>query len=407
MRRRYPDLHQRGKIHYFFWRDEQGKRHEESLRTPDIEIAKLRHQARTQEIRTGLLPNDLSDWSLQKAVAFWLDQRKLRVSRASLKSESSITRTLVRTFGGGATLRSVADIRRLCHYQNVRLKAGISPKSVNNELQVCAGVLQLAQLWHRVEPQYQPLRVVKSDLPDALTCQEFTRLLTAAANADSQSVAPHAAVLAFSTGMRSGEIKGLRLGDLHHDKNYPFLYVRRATTKTDSGARRVVLDTIGVWAVKKLVARARMLGCTSPEHYLLPTDRARHTRPNDPLHGLSGFDPLHPQSSWESEWRKFRAEVGIAHRRFHDLRHTYVTRAAEAGVAIAVVQAQIGHLSAEMTRWYTHISEQAQFKAACQIEDHNPELLDCLGLPKRGTIPVLDGGRPNRNASRVTDLILQ
>ncbi|HXY01486.1 MAG TPA: tyrosine-type recombinase/integrase [Terriglobales bacterium] len=57
-------------------------------------------------------------------------------------------------------------------------------------------------------------------------------------------------------------------------------------------------------------------------------------------------------------WRQLRKQVGIEHRRFHDLRHTYITRAAEAGVPIAVAQAQVGHLSRAMTDHYTSLSYQ-------------------------------------------------
>jgi integrase len=378
--RRDPFLHQRGDVFYFFWVDEAGKRHEESLRTTDVDIAKQQYGVRMREIETGRSPNDMRGWSLQKAGAFWLDHRKPRVSQGTLKAESSVVRNLVRIFGGDVTLISLADIRRIRSYQDARLKANISSKTVNNEIQVLASILQLAELWQRIGHRYKPLRVVQSDLPDALTQEESIRLLTAAANSSPHAVAPYAAALAFATGMRSGEIKGIRLGDLHHESTHPFLHVRRATTKTDAGARRVVLDRIALWAVRRLVARAHLLGCRSPEDYLLPTDRARHTRPTDPLHGASGYDPAHPQASWETEWQKFRSVVGIDHRRFHDFRHTYISRAAEAGVPVAVIQAQVGHLSGQMVAWYTHISERAQFKAAQQIEDNSPELPRILGL---------------------------
>jgi hypothetical protein len=46
MPRRYPNLHRRDEIYYFFRRDEQGRRREESLRTSDIEIAQQRYQLR-------------------------------------------------------------------------------------------------------------------------------------------------------------------------------------------------------------------------------------------------------------------------------------------------------------------------------------------------------------------------
>ena len=42
---------------------------------------------------------------------------------------------------------------------------------------------------------------------------------------------------------------------------------------------------------------------------------------------------------------------------FHSLRHAFVTRAIEAGVAAPIVRALVGHNTAAMTDRYTHIGE--------------------------------------------------
>lgn len=47
----------------------------------------------------------------------------------------------------------------------------------------------------------------------------------------------------------------------------------------------------------------------------------------------------------------------------HSLRHTFVTRAVEAGVPPHVVQAIVGHSSAVMTERYTHLSDEAVLRA--------------------------------------------
>jgi integrase len=381
MRKRYPHLHKRGHRYYFCGYDNQHKRFEESLRTRDIEIAHERYLKRMQEINEGRAPTDLGRQTLQAAVKNWLEYQGVRVANSTLKAERSITRNLIRVLGKDVSLQALADAQKIHYYQNTRRKSGIVAKTVNNEIQVLAGILRLAQLWHRVEPHYKPLKVNRSDVPDALPSEEIKRLLEAAKEYGRYSVAPYAAVLAFSTGMRSGEIKKLQLGAIHAEEEHPYLQVRRATTKTDQGARRVVLDRVAVWAIRKLIARANLLGALNPDDYLLLTERARHTRLADPLHGGSGYDSQHPQTSWEAEWQKFRESVGISHRRFHDLRHTYISRAAEAGIAVAVVQAQVGHVSAQMVAWYTHISDRAQHKAAKQIENNSPELFGFLGLP--------------------------
>jgi integrase len=124
-----------------------------------------------------------------------------------------------------------------------------------------------------------------------------------------------------------------------------------------------------------LIARACSLCAVEPAHCLLPTLLEMHTRGNDPLHGGAGYDPTHPMSSWESEWEQLRKAAGLGSARFHDLRHTYITRAAEAGVPIPVIEAQVGHLSAAMVAHYTHISQGAIHRAAEQIENNSQELL--------------------------------
>lgn len=56
----------------------------------------------------------------------------------------------------------------------------------------------------------------------------------------------------------------------------------------------------------------------------------------------------------ERGWSKARADAS-----FHSLRHTFVTKAIEAGVPAAIVRALVGHATAAMTDRYSHISGEA------------------------------------------------
>src|SRR5579862_9576091 len=110
-------------------------------------------------------------------------------------------------------------------------------------------------------------------------------MLLVARSADPNAVAPYAAVLSFSTGMRHKEIRQLQLSAIQDlDSEFPIIRVRRSTTKTNKGVRPVSLDSMAVWAIRKLLDRARRLGATEPHHYLLPTFLAQHCRPTDPLY---------------------------------------------------------------------------------------------------------------------------
>ena len=56
----------------------------------------------------------------------------------------------------------------------------------------------------------------------------------------------------------------------------------------------------------------------------------------------------------EKGWSKARADAS-----YHSLRHTFVTKAIEAGVPAAIVRALVGHATAAMTDRYSHVSGEA------------------------------------------------
>jgi integrase len=363
---RTDGLYRRGKYYYFKYKSTDGIWCERATRSCNYPDAKRIRTQFLSDLQEGKLPNERAKWTLQQAVTQWLEDRKHRIASGSYASEASITRSLIRILGTDTRLDKLADLQVIRRYETKRREASTSSKTVNNEVQVLAGMLRDAKLWRRVSGDYKRLKVEKSDIPDALTREEACRLLQVAHTADENAVAPYAATLAYSTGMRSKEIKCLRLGSIRLDGPAPQIQVMRATTKTNKGARFVALDTMACWAIRKLLGRASRLGATKPEHCLLPTQRDKHTRTTDPLHGGSGWDPAHPQSSFDAEWDDLREKAKIEHRRFHDLRHSYISRCGEAGIALSVVQAQVGHMSGAMTQHYTHISEGAVHKAAKQ-----------------------------------------
>jgi integrase len=377
---RTDGLYRRGDYWYFKFKSTDGIWCERATRSRTYQDAKRIRTQFLSDLHEGKLPNERAKWTLQQAVTQWLADRKHRVAPGSYASEASITRNLIRVLGADTRLDKLADVQIIRRYETKRCEAGISTKSVNNEILVYAGMLRDAKLWRRISADYKRLKVEKSDVPDALTRDEAYRLLQVAHTASENAVAPYAAVLAYSTGMRSREIKQLQIGAIRLDGENPQLQVKRATTKTNKGARFVALDTMACWAIRRLLDRAKRLGASSNEHYLLPTLRDKHTRATDPLHGGTGWDPMHPQSSFDAEWDDVREKAKIKHRRFHDLRHSYVTRCAEAGIPLQVVQSQVGHVGVSMTELYTHITIRAVHKAAQQLERDSSDLLKRLGL---------------------------
>jgi integrase len=342
---------------------------EKGTRTCDYNEARKIRRELQQAALDDALPNDRRRCKLDKALQDWLNFQMASRKHGFHAHERTIVKNLLAVFGHDKRLESFTAYD--LHNYQVRRLATVKHKTINNELQVIRSVLKLANVWRRLEQNYEPLRVEQSRIGRALSLEEATRLLRAGESKDLWHVALCAAVLALHTGMRSYEIKSLRLADLHLEDPIPFLSVRRENTKTSAGVRDVALNRDALWSIETLRARAAALGSIAPHHHLLPANLAKRTRSGAQL---TGFDPEEPQTSWTSAWRSLTAAAGLAGLRFHDLRHSHISWALAEGAATESVRSQVGHSNTSMTIYYSHQSLFDKTQAVMRVQEHAREL---------------------------------
>ena len=73
-------------------------------------------------------------------------------------------------------------------------------------------------------------------------------------------------------------------------------------------------------------------------------------------------------ASWRTAWQSLRKAADLSHVRFHDGRHTALTRLAEKGLPDWVIRAQFGHVSPAMMAVYSHVRRKALDEAAKALE---------------------------------------
>ena len=77
------------------------------------------------------------------------------------------------------------------------------------------------------------------------------------------------------------------------------------------------------------------------------------------------------------------AACGMRGFRFHDLRHTFRTQGAEAGVPLEVMMAQLGHMDRQTSLDYVHIQQRALERAKQLIEAEQAEILAATRVPSK------------------------
>jgi integrase len=174
--------------------------------------------------------------------------------------------------------------------------------------------------------------------------------------------------LAALTGMRRGEVLGLRWADLDLDNGWLSVrqtlvvvdnHPRVSKPKTARGRRRIALDPLSVAALRahhKTQAAERLaVGPAWPNSDMVFT---RHDG-----------TPLHPEYVRRQFDRRV-ARAGLPRIRFHDLRHTHATIALQAGVHPKVVSERLGHTTVAITLdIYSHAIPALQQDAAATIAD--------------------------------------
>ncbi len=139
--------------------------------------------------------------------------------------------------------------------------------------------------------------------------------------------------VALGTGMRKGEQYGLRWSDIDFDRRV----ITLRDTKNGSSRAVPMIDDV--------VSAFRQLKKLSLERKDRAIDRP-NAAPDDVVFGIGD------NKKW---WEAALKDAKIKAFRWHDLRHTFCSRLAQAGVSLKVIQEAAGHKTIQMSARYAHM----------------------------------------------------
>jgi integrase len=266
--------------------------------------------------------------------------------------------------------------QRVQKFYSDKLKEGLSSVTVNAIHNLLHKALDTAVRWELISQnvcdKVSPPRKVHREMTP-LTPEQIHKLLEAARGHPQEALF----VLAVSTGMRRGELVGLKWQDI--DFTTGALQVRRvlsrvptkmvkqigesyveAETKTEKSRRSIVLAEFALEALKQHKVRQEEMkqkaGARWVDHdYVFCTPTGQH---------------LHPGHDVLEELKKLLKKAGLPDVRFHDLRHSVATMLLSMGTHPKVVQELLGHSQISMTLdIYSHVLPTMQRDAISKLND--------------------------------------
>ncbi len=215
----------------------------------------------------------------------------------------------------------------IASFRDERLQ-NVAPSTTVRELAILSHVLEVAiRDWglplakNVVKLVRRP--VIRNERSRRLVLDEEQRLLDAC---DAGKI-PFLRTLLFvavETGMRRGELLGLKWSDFSHNRRVLSLAMTKNGSGRDVPLSQRAFDTLIAWK----------------EH---------------PSADKSVVFPMRA-GTLEQAWRRLLTRAGIKGLRFHDLRHEGVSRLFERGLNIVEVSSISGHREVRMLKRYTHLN---------------------------------------------------
>ena len=231
-------------------------------------------------------------------------------------------------------------------------QAGLAPKRVYDVHVVIRSAFTQAVRQHLVtvnpalgaQPPRSRLR--QRSGPECWTAEQLAEFLAA-----TRHLRLHPALhLAAFTGMRRGELAGLRWGDWH-----------QSTHRLSIARSRQVVSGRSVEVAVKTRTSRRCIDLDSDTEGVLRAWRRRQQRDghpvgtNNPIFTNTAGDPVHPESIYQLFHRQV-LRLNMPCICFHGLRHTHASLLVAAGTPIKVVSERLGHANPGFTMaTYQHV----------------------------------------------------
>lgn len=154
------------------------------------------------------------------------------------------------------------------------------------------------------------------------------------------------ATLMLETGMRPEEVYRIECSNVHIEANEPYIF--NPFGKTKAAKRRVPLNKIALEVVRGRLTKAKGT-------FLFP-GRGVGDQP------IVKVNNAHVSAVKRSKVDRFT---------LYTLRHTWATRAAQAGVDLVTLASLLGHSRIQMVLRYAHPTQEHQFAAMRKIEEYS------------------------------------
>jgi integrase len=345
-------------------RIQKKKRGFESKQAAELGLAKF-----LSEHDFGLDKKLDSDMIFSKYMEGWFIERENLIERTTLNNQLAFYRCYISPNLGRYKISQLSPIILQNFANNLftskKLAAGTIHK-IFDVLKVSISKAVKIQLIKENPCKFVDLPKIRRKEMQVWNLQQVNKFLTEVNNIRNSDQFFTAYLLAITTGMRQGEILGLRWKDIDFEKK--LIFVKQILThdgkelkngtKTISGTRTISISVnvcVHLKKTKEKVERDKHLlgGKYIDNDLVVCTKKGSVIQPSNLL----------------KTFKKDTENIGLPKLRFHDLRHTHATMLIEQDINPKIIQERLGHSRIGITLdIYSHVLPSMQQQVAEKLD---------------------------------------
>ena len=274
----------------------------------------------------------------------WLADVKLRVKRSSYEKYVYILDKHILPFFGSYSMGqlSVRSVDRFMLEKltdgKLKRNEGISRKYLQDMLSIIKSITYFAEYTYNIPCRINRIRGVKTGKPKTRTLnrtekERLTKELKTDTSREKLGI-----MLALYTGMRIGEVCGLKWSDFDADAGTITINRTVQRISDNNGGTVFIVSTPKTEASKRVIPL--------PDFLL---KLLRKMKGNDESPVISNDSTYTEPSRLRRIFRRISAKCGISAMRFHDLRHSFASECVRMKCDIKMLSEILGHTSVSMT----------------------------------------------------------
>ncbi|PGB20457.1 site-specific integrase [Bacillus toyonensis] len=323
------------------------------------------------KLRAEFLDNEVVNLSQMTYTAYmdeWVKERKIHLQKSTFETHMIYYRNIIQPKLGHFKLGQIEPIHIQKFINDLVNDTNYSPHTIHLVFRIISASLKKAQVMKLIKENPAtgttlPRRVRKEI--NVWTYEQVCYFLEESRNVKRLTRCYVAFVMSILTGMRQGEIMGLRWKDIDFDRG--IIYIRQTLTQTAEikpGAKNAS-------SVRSIHIPAKLIEVLNEHYKKIKDERIFHGRgynDNDLVICTQDGRPMIPRNL-RKEFYHLTEKLGLPKIRFHDLRHTHATLLIQQNVNVKLIAERLGHSDIETTlNTYSHVLPDMQKSVSDKLD---------------------------------------